>query len=155
MKKIIRLTESDLTHIVKRVINENSKRDIFIELIKKNGWDEAAEYVGGVENLKRLMGIETPMEFLHLFDDLDVVQSEEYPNWTLFRYKPKHNIMIFDRKNRIVYTDYHNIWSVLEDGFDLNKTEIYELTKEWLSKVYDLRNIRIQILWESQLGDIV
>jgi hypothetical protein len=155
VKKIIRLTESDLTHIVKRVINENSKRDIFIELIKKNGWDEAAEYVGGVENLKRLMGIETPMEFLHLFDDLDVVQSEEYPNWTLFRYKPKHNIMIFDRKNRIVYTDYHNIWLVLEDGFDLNKTEIYELTKEWLSKVYDLRNIRIQILWESQLGDIV
>jgi len=63
--------------------------------------------------------------------------------------------MIFDRKNRIVYTDYHNIWLVLEDGFDLNRTEIYELTKEWLSKVYDLRNIRIQILWESQLGDIV
>jgi len=61
VKKIIRLTESDLTHIVKRVINENSKRDIFIELIKKNGWDEAAKYVGGIENLKRLMGIETPM----------------------------------------------------------------------------------------------
>ena len=155
MKKVIKLTESELTNIVKRVIKENAVKDDLIEMIKSDGWESAAELVGGIENLKRLVGIETPMEFLHSFDDLDVVQSEEYPNWTLFRYKPKHNIMIFDRKNRIVYTDYHNIWSVLEDGFDLNKTEIYELTKEWLSKVYDLRNILIQILWESQLGDFV
>jgi hypothetical protein len=47
MKKIIRLTESDLTHIVRRVINEKSKEnglDLFIkrrsslidELIEKN-----------------------------------------------------------------------------------------------------------------------
>ncbi len=155
MKKVIKLTESDLTNIVKRVIKENAVKDDLIDMIKYDGWESAAELVGGIENLKRLTGIETPMEFLNLFNDLDVVQSEEKPDWTLFRYKPKHNIMIFDRKNRIVHTDYHNIWSVLEDGFDLNKTEIYELTKEWLSKVYDLRNIRIQILWESQLGDFV
>jgi hypothetical protein len=155
MKKIVKLTESDLTNIIKRVIKESAAKDSLIDMVKYDGWESAAELVGGIENLKRLVGIETPMEFLHSFDDLDVVQSEEYPKWTLFRYKPKHNIMIFDRKNRIVHTDYHNIWSVLEDGFDLNKTEIYELTKEWLSKVYDLRNIRIQILWESQLGDFV
>ena len=123
--------------------------------IKSDGWSRTSKLVGGNENLIKLLGITSPMDFLHLFDDMDVVQSKEKPNWTLFRYKPKHNIMIFDRKNRIVYTDYHNIWLVLEDGFDLNKTEIYELTKEWLSKVYDLRNIRIQILWESQLGDFV
>ena len=155
MKKIIRLTESDLTRIVKRVIKENSVKDDLIQMIKYDGWDNTTELVGGVGNLKKLTGIETTMEFLNLFDDLDVVQSEEQPNWTLFRYKPKHNIMIFDRKNRIVYTDYDNIWSVLEDGFDLNKFEIYELTKEWLSEVYNLRSIQIQILWRSQLGDMV
>lgn len=155
MKKIIRLTESDLTNIVKRVIKENSVKDDLIQSIKEEGWDNTTELVGGVGNLKKLTGIETTMEFLNLFDDLNVVQSEEQPNWTLFRYKPKHNIMIFDRKNRIVYTDYDNIWSVLEDGFDLNKSEIYELTKEWLSEVYNLRSIQIQILWRSQLGDMV
>ena len=155
MKKVIKLTESDLTNIVKRVIKESDAKDYLIDMVKYNGWKSTSEYVGGIENLKKLTGLESPMEFLNLFNDLDVVQSEEKPDWTLFRYKPKHNIMIFDRKNRIVHTDYHNIWSVLEDGFDLNKTEIYELTKEWLSKVYDLRNIRIQILWESQLGDFV
>ena len=153
--KVIKLTESDLTQIVNRVIRENNAKDSLINIIKNDGWEYASDLVGGIENLKKMVGIETPMDFLNIFTDLDVAQSEEESNWTLFRYKPKHNIMIFDRKNRIVHTDYHNIWSVLEDGFDLNKTEIYELTKEWLSKVYDLRNIRIQILWESQLGDIV
>jgi hypothetical protein len=153
--KVIKLTESDLTNIVKRVIKESNSKNSLINLVREDGWQTASKYVGGIENLKRLLRIETPMDFLNIFTDLDVVQSEEKPDWTLFRYKPKHNIMIFDRKNRIVHTDYHNIWSVLEDGFDLNKTEIYELTKEWLSKVYDLRNIRIQILWESQLGDFV
>ena len=155
MKKIIRITESDLTNIVKRVIKENSMRDDLIQMIKDEGWDNTADLVGGSKNLIKLIGVNTPMEFLHLFDDLDIVQSEEKPDSTLFRYKPKHNIMIFDRKNRIVYTDYDNIWSVLEDGFDLNKSEIYELTKEWLSEVYNLRSIQIQILWRAQLGDIV
>ena len=155
MKKIIRLTETDLTNIVKRVIEENSAKDSLIDMIKDEGWDSATELVGGSKNLIKLIGVSTPMEFLHLFDDLDIVQSEEKPDSTLFRYKPEHNIMIFDRKNRIVYTDYDNIWSVLEDGFDLNKSEIYELTKEWLSEVYNLRSIQIQILWRSQLGDMV
>lgn len=155
MKKIIRLTETDLTNIVKRVIEENSAKDSLIDMIKDEGWDSATELVGGSKNLIKLIGVNTPMEFLHLFDDLDIVQSEEKPDSTLFRYKPEHNIMIFDRKNRIVYTDYDNIWSVLEDGFDLNKSEIYELTKEWLSEVYNLRSIQIQILWRSQLGDMV
>ena len=155
MKKIIKLTESDLTRIVKRVIKENSVKDGLIQMIKDDGWESAAELVGGVENLKKLVGFESPMDFLHLFDDLDIVHSEENPDYTLFRYKPEHNIMIFDRKNRIVYTDYDNIWSVLEDGFDLNKVEIYELTKEWLSEVYNLRSIQIHILWRAQLGDMV
>ena len=155
MKKIIRLTESDLTNIVKQVIKENSMRDDLIQMIKDEGWDSATELVGGSKNLIKLIGVNTPMDFLHLFDDLNVVKSEENSKMTIFRYKPEHNLMIFDLKNRIVYTDYDNIWSVLEDVFDLNKVEIYELTKEWLSEVYNLRSIQIQILWRSQLGDLV
>jgi hypothetical protein len=34
MKKIIKLTESDLTNIVKRVIKENSAKDDLIQMIK-------------------------------------------------------------------------------------------------------------------------
>jgi hypothetical protein len=59
MKKIVKLTESDLTNIVKRVIKESAIKDSLIDMIKNDGWESAAELVGGIENLKRLVGIET------------------------------------------------------------------------------------------------
>ena len=105
MKKIIRLTESDLTRIVKRVIKENSSKDYLIQMVKDNGWDNTAEFVGGIENLKKIVGIESPMDFLHLFDDLDVVQSKEEPNWVLYRYEKGNNIMVHDGKNDEVYVN--------------------------------------------------
>ena len=83
------------------------------------------------------------MEFLHLFDDLDVVQSEEEPDFTLFRYKPTHNLMIYDRKNKIVYINYELIWKPLFDT-GLFNPDIEGLTKEWLSSVYNLRGVTIK-----------
>ena len=77
MKKIVKLTESDLTHIVKRVINENSKRDNIIQMIKEQGWFDVSEYVGGDKNLAKLAFNNNPMDFLHMFDDLNVFESEE------------------------------------------------------------------------------
>ena len=141
MKKIIRLTESDLTNIVKRVIKENALKSSLIDMIKNDGWKEATDMVGGEKNLIKLLNINTPMNFLHLFDDLDVVQSEQNPDWTLFRYKPKKNLMIYNRKNDNVYINYDEIWEVLEDVFNLEYSEIKDLTKEWLFEVYNLRGI--------------
>jgi hypothetical protein len=141
MKKIIRLTESDLTNIVKRVIKESAVKDSLIDMIKDEGWKSAAELVGGVENLKNLTGIGTPIDFLNIFTDLDVVQSEEKPDWELYRYEKGNNMMSYDRKNDYVFIDYHKIWSFLEKGFDLNYSEIQQLTEEWLSEVYNLRGV--------------
>jgi hypothetical protein len=141
MKKIIRLTESDLTNIVKRVIKESDVKDSLIDMIKDEGWKSATELVGGVENLKNLTGIGTPIDFLNIFTDLDVVQSEEKPDWELYRYEKGNNMMSYDRKNDYVFIDYHKIWSFLEKGFDLNYFEIQQLTEEWLSEVYNLRGV--------------
>ena len=55
MKKIVRLTESDLTNIVKTVIKENAAKDSLIDIIKEDGWEETSELVGGYENLKKLV----------------------------------------------------------------------------------------------------
>ena len=87
MKKVIKLTESDLTNIVKRVIKESAIKDSLIDMIKNDGWESAAELVGGDENLAKLAFNNEPMNFLHMFDDLDVVKSEEKPNWILYRYE--------------------------------------------------------------------
>jgi hypothetical protein len=89
-----------------------------------------------------IFDIKGPMDFLNLFNDLDVVQSEEREVWTLYRFKKGHNIMIYNRKDEGVYIDYDDIWSVLEDKFGLNYSEIQELTKIWLDEVYNLRGVR-------------
>ena len=49
--------------------------------------------------------------------------------------------MIYDKKNNEVYINYNEIWSVLQSNFGLNYSEIEQLTKEWLSEVYNLRGI--------------
>ena len=140
--KIIRLTESGLTNIVKKVIKENDAKDFLIDTIKEDGWKSASELVGGYENLKKLVGIKTPMDFLHLFDDLNVINSEEKPNLTLFRYEIGNKLMVYNSVNNVVYINYNKIWRGLEIVFfELNDFEIQELTQEWLYEVYDLRGV--------------
>ena len=156
MKKIIKLTESDLTRIVKRVINENNTKTSLIGTIKDEGFKSTSEMVGGVEILLKLLGVKSPMEFLHLFDDLVVVQSEKDQNYILFRYKPNHNVMVYDRKNDVVYVSYDDIWLILNGKFDktfLNYFKTQELIKEWLGEVYNLRGVRPKILWvDDEIG---
>jgi hypothetical protein len=130
-----------ITERQKDLLFENKRNELLINMIKNEGWESAAEMVGGVENLKRVIGIETPMDFLNLFNDLDIVQSEKHPDWILFRYVRNNNILIYDEKNRAVYINYDFIWSFLKNGFGLKYSEIQEISKEWLSEVYDLREI--------------
>ena len=140
--KIIRLTESDITNIVKKVIKENEAKDFLIDMIKEDGWKSASELVGGYENLKKLVGFKTPMDFLHLFDDLNVINSEEKPYLTLFRYEIGNKLMVYNSVNNVVYINYNKIWRGLEIVFfELNDFEIQELTQEWLYEVYDLRGV--------------
>jgi hypothetical protein len=137
--KII-ITESQYNLLI-----ENKKNQSLIDMIKDEGWESAAELVGGVENLKNLTGIGTPIDFLNIFTDLDVVQSEEKPDWELYRYEKGNNMMIYVRKNDYVFIDYHKIWSFLKKGFDLNYPEIQQLTEEWLSEVYNLRGVTTDV----------
>ena len=130
--------------LIRRIIKEeilNRGQEKLIGLIKTLGVIKASKAVGGINNLFRILDINSPMEFLHLFNDLEQVQSEEESDWTLFRYKPKQNLMIYNRKNNYVYIDYDDIWSVLEEHFGLKYSEIQELTKMWLGEVYNLRGI--------------
>ena len=141
MKKIIKLTESDLTRIVKRIIKENDVRASLIDIIKDEGFKSASEMVGGSEILMKLLDIKTPMGFLHLFDDLDVVRSKNEPDWTLCRYEPKYNIMIYNKETSVVYVSYDDIWTILAIYYDLRYPEIQELIKEWLVEAYNLRGV--------------
>ena len=125
-----------------KLIKENEAKDFLIDMIKEDGWKSASELVGGYENLKKLVGFKTPMDFLHLFDDLNVINSEEKPNLTLFRYEIGNKLMVYNSVNNVVYINYNKIWRGLEIVFfELNDFEIQELTQEWLYEVYDLRGV--------------
>ena len=128
---------------MKIIITENQSESLKEKLqtiVKKYGWERGVMSVGE-KHLTKLGFNNDPMEFLNLFNDLNVVQSEERPHWTLFRYKSKENLMIYDRKNEYVYINYDKIWSVLEDNFGLSYDETEELTKRWLGEVYNLRGV--------------
>jgi hypothetical protein len=138
-----------------KLIKENSVKGSLIDMIKEDGWKSVSGVVGGIDNLKKLVGIESPMEFLHLFDDLDVVQSEEKPDWTLFRYEIGNNLMVYDDEFDFVYINHSIIWSFLEKVFGFNYSEIQEVILEWLSEVYDLRGVTTGILTEYKILFVV
>ena len=122
---------------MKILITENKLEKV----LKQSGTEKIIQLVGGWENFCKLFNIESPMDFLHLFDDLEQVQSEEYENYTLFRYKKGNNYIIYDRKDEEVYISYYEIWLFLEDKFGLDDYEIKSLTEGWLDEVYNLRGV--------------
>ena len=132
--KII-ISESQYNLLFESKLKQNLKQEI-----KDFGIKDTAELVNGFDNLMEILNIDSPIKFLHLFNDLEQVQSEMDPDWTLFRYKPKHNLMVHDRKNKTVYINYKKIWKPLFDT-GLFDPDIKELTKEWLSSVYNLRGV--------------
>jgi len=128
-----------ITERQKNLLIENQLRDELINIIKYDGWKEAIRYVGNITNLKKVINFETPLDFLNLFNDLEVVQSVNYDDYLLFRYEKRKNIIIYDKGNGNSHINYYIIWSFLELYFGLNYDEIQELTKEWLSETYNLR----------------
>jgi outer membrane phospholipase A len=99
MKKTIRLTESDLTRIVKRVIKENERKETLINMIKEDGWMSVSEMVGDSDNLKRLSEIDTPMKYLNLFNDLNSMTDDVRPSWEMFFYYENDPIMMLIPNN--------------------------------------------------------
>ena len=130
-----------MKQLIKQILKEESLKQSLKQYIKDYGWKDTAEMVNGPEELAKLVFNNDPMEFLHMFDDLDVVQSKSNPNRTLYRYEKGHNLMIYDRKNEYVYIDYFVIWSVLKYGFGLNYSETQELTTRWVGEAYNLRGV--------------
>ena len=130
-----------ITESQKKLLFENSVNDSLIDILKTDGLKSAVELVGGSKNLMKVLKIKTPMDFLNLFNDLDIVQSEERPDWTLFRYVKGKNMVVYDKENWYAYVNYDDIWSFLENNFGLNYIEIQGVMKEWLSEVYNLRGV--------------
>jgi hypothetical protein len=139
-----------------KLIKENvSLKEKLLGLIKKAGFTSTTRVVGSLDNLFKIFDIKEPMDFLNLFNDLESVQSEEELNWVLYRYKKGHNVMIYDRKYGYISISYDDIWSVLEDNFGLNYTEIQKLIRVWLGEDYNLKRVsNVEYFGKKRLGQI-
>jgi hypothetical protein len=134
-----------MKYLIKKILKEENLKQNLEQQIKHYGWRAAAELVDGSENLTKLAFNNDPMNFLNMFNDLDIVQSKKKYDWTLFRYEKGNNMMVYDRKNDVVFINYVFIWEFLTDGFGFKNTEIQELTQEWLSETYNLRGVTTKI----------
>ena len=130
-----------MKQLIKKILKEESLKQNLRQQVKDYGWKATAEMVNGPEELAKLAFNNDPMEFLHMFDDMDVVQHEINPNRTLFRYEKGSNLMVYDIKNGHVVISYSDIWSFLGDGFGLKSSEKPVLTTRWLEEVYKLRGV--------------
>jgi hypothetical protein len=126
---------------MKFIISENQVDKIkskIHEYVKKYGIQKCREIFG--DKVLFTIGFNNnPMEFLNLFNDLDVVQSVEKENWTLFRYEKGKNLMIYNRRTDNVFINYDQIWSVLQKDFELNYNDTQQLAEDWVGVVYNLR----------------
>jgi hypothetical protein len=141
--------------LYKKPLNESiSLKEKLLGLIKKVGFKSTTKIVGSLDKTLEILDIKEPMDFLNLFNDLNVVQSEEQERFTLYRYKKGHNFMIYDRNFEVVYINSDEIWSVLEDKFGIKFSGRQKLTERWLDEVYNLRNIRVHANGMEVVGKI-
>ena len=117
-------------------------KEILRQKVLKHGWIDVAERIGGVDILYKHAFNNDYNEFLDLFNNLEVVQSEQEPNWTLYRFEKGKNIMICDKENETVYVNHHIIWSFFRNGIGFNYGETQDIMEKWLDEVYNLRGIR-------------
>jgi hypothetical protein len=123
------------------MLKEESLKQNLKNQIKEFGWKDAAKLVNGPKNLAKNAFNDDPMQFLNLFNDLDVVQSEKNPCWTLFRYEIGYIMMVHDKQFNRVFINHKSIWLFLKQGFGFSHAETKELTERWLSETYNLRGV--------------
>ena len=140
---------------MKLIITESQKENLLKNLIDEKGIELAIKLVGGIENLFDLLNINSPMDFLHLFDNLEQVKSKKEKNWILFKNKSNHVIMGYDVKFKMVYVDYNEVWLFLLHKFNLGYKEVRDLMKEWLSEVYNLKDVMVRNSYGTQIQDFL
>ena len=128
----------NLQESIRRIIREESAKQELIQMIKDDGIIVPIQIVNGANNLIKIMGIKTPMDFLDIFDNLKPVRSVEQPRLMLYRYKEGDNIFAYDTKNDEAYINY-SLWYAIKDGFDLTYFKTQEICKEWLEQKYEIK----------------
>ena len=132
----------NLQENIRKILREESLKKTLINMIGDEGIETISRLSGGDENLLDVLNVKTPMDFLHLFDDMEVVQSEKDPKVILFRYGPKNNLMVYNTKTKFFYVRFHKLWRPLASLFKLEFKEVQNLINLWLREVHNIKNTK-------------
>ena len=131
--------------LIRRIIKEevsNRRQEILMDIIKNIGVDSAIKVVGGINNLFRILDINSPMDFLNLFDDLKIIQIDT--KFLRFVNKTDQQIMVYDRKLGFLYINQRKILDILTSFFDLNFKDVDKLVIEWVRNSYGLNVAKVR-----------
>ena len=120
---------------MKLIITENKLEKV----LKQSGTKKTIELLGGWDNFCKVFKIESPMDFLHLFDDLEEFKSTENSNFLLYRYRTGKNIMIYNiNENRVGISDKDILAFVTTSILFTTDFKPREIIQTWLNEVYNL-----------------
>ena len=71
-------------------------------------------------------------------DQLEIVTSEKYPNSVFFR-KDGKVVMEQDKKSKVFWFSYDDIWSFFESFFGMEYQQIQEVLRYWLEENFKLK----------------
>ena len=141
--------EEIIQESIRRILREDSLKNDLMGLINNVGVKKASKAVGGFKNLFQILNINSPMDYLHLFDDLKIIPLSETEfsdgffnenEVDCYGYGPDKIIFIhFKDREGEGRISYEEIWEILREEFGLSHEETVELTMEWLNSVFDLQ----------------
>ncbi len=118
-------------------------RDFLIEMIKTDKWRSASRIVSGDANLIKILGFNTPIEFLNLYSDLEVVKSTTRPEIILFRYEPGKNLMEWNTwSDKELYVEQYGIWNVLKNVWNLDFMDTREVISSWIEDTFGFEDTK-------------
>ncbi len=75
-----------MNNLIRRILKEEklAKQDVLKKHVLKSGWNEVADRIGGFDNLYKHAFNSDYNEFLKLYSNLEVVQSEQNSEFRLY-----------------------------------------------------------------------
>ncbi len=77
------------------------------------------------------------------YSGMKAVNSKDYHQAVLYRYKPKENILVYDKESKVWMT--YEIWNFFTDYSGLGERETKAIIERWLSEAYNLKYITLRV----------
>ena len=121
----------------------NNLKDMVLPTLKSKGFLFAVKVVNGFDNLIKILDIskEDIFSYLNLFDDMDVVQSQENDGLTLFRYKEEKNLMVYDKVSGVLHVSMEHFYIPLvkKDFYGVKTSSgVEQYLISWVTETFDV-----------------